>query len=308
MATTTNQAASETRNRAADVGIASSIDASNQLGVAVNTLDRVARIYARQIDLFIEDQRDSLEMLTRTLNPLGTVLNHFERRSEHLGDGLKSLFETLQEGIDRSVNLSRGVWSPIARAANLPVIPDVSRQDVLDRLHADHERLEEVLTRLEAIANKPDPLSPEDKDLLVQGIRYIAEYPDAVHHPLEDRLFEHLLALPLTEQEQRDVRNNAAGHLQMSHATTRLLEDVKALQADSASAGAQLREDLHAFVEIQRRHMAFEENTIFPLAERRLPATALESLGEVDVRADDPLFDLQLERFRGLYDYVSGRV
>ena len=70
---------------------------------------------------------------------------------------------------------------------------------LLDRLNLDHRRLSQVLDVIDAAAKQIETAAHgEALDHLEAALRYVAEYPDEVHHPLEamDSLFDsiHLAA------------------------------------------------------------------------------------------------------------------
>lgn len=296
--------------RLAAAGYAGSREFANQFGLSLIALEQFGRLSAKQLRWFVEDQRESAELLSATLNPFTTALDHMVRRSRHLQSGVEEFAGTLRELAERSASLRGHVFAPLAETAGLANVarfPGVSRAGVLERLHDDHRHLAKVLDALEALADGAAP-PPERLDLLRSALEYVAAYPDAVHHPLEDRLFEHLLGADLSAAEREDVNENAARHGDLIAATNRLRSDLQALRGAGDEAWEGLRSEIRDFVGAQREHMRFEERRVFPLAERKLPARALRELGQDDICRQDPLFDAQIEHFTALYDYVAGRL
>jgi len=176
---------------------------------------------------------------------------------------------------------------------------------LLNRLHQDHGRLARILEALESkAAQARSGVRGATLDTLATLVDYIAEYPDAVHHPLEDRVFAELLRKELTDQERRLVADNAGQHEQLTAATRRLVAAIESLLARSDDAGAALQADVDRYVEIQRQHMRHEEELVFPLALARFSDADWDRLAQDDAEAHDPLFDQRLSRFESLYEYA----
>jgi len=174
---------------------------------------------------------------------------------------------------------------------------------ILNRLHTDHQRIEKVLQTIESFATDTrDPSFDEDIDKLFCLVEYVAEYPDQIHHPFEDEVFALLLQQDLTGQQRTDVDNNITQHAQLKEYTDTLMNNllVPAAKQDKPA----LRQSLSAFVELQREHMGFEENTVFPLAKQKLTEAQWQSLDETYAAGTDPLFDANEERFEAIFNYV----
>ncbi len=296
--------------RLAAAGYAGSREFANQFGLSLAALEQMGRLSARQLRWFVEDQRESFEQLATTLNPFTTAMDHLVRRSRHVQSGIEEFADTLRDFAERSESLRGHLWGPFAEAtgvANVTPFRRPGRRSVLQRLHDDHRHLAVVLDALETLADDGAP-PPARFDLLRAALAYVADYPDAVHHPLEDRLFDHLLAADLSVAERDDVTDNARRHGDLIAATQALRSDLQTLRDPGDEEWEPLRLRLRDFIGAQREHMRFEERRVFPLAERKLSARALREIATEDGRGQDPLFDDRLERFAALYDYVSGRL
>ena len=176
---------------------------------------------------------------------------------------------------------------------------------LLDRLHKDHARLARILDALEATAARcRDGARGALLDKLATLVDYIAEYPDAVHHPLEDRIFAHMNRKQLTEQERRVLEDNVAQHEELAAATRDLVAAIDALLRNTQAAGAELQPKVDGYVELQRQHMRNEEGLVFPLARATFSETDWASLEQDDAQSHDPLFDRRLSRYESLYEYA----
>ncbi len=176
---------------------------------------------------------------------------------------------------------------------------------ILKRLHTDHARTSQVLRVLE---QQMDRFSSSDGapdfGLLRELVEYVVEYPDAIHHPLEDRLFGYLLGKGATPAEERLVLSNLDQHVEIKAGTRKLLTDIRAILNGSVMPADQLRMDVAAYVDLQRAHMLIEEGQLFPLATRLLSADDWARL-ETELGAiQDPMFDQAAARFANLYRYI----
>lgn len=179
---------------------------------------------------------------------------------------------------------------------------------MLDRLHQDHARLAKLASVLRV------HIQEQYKgrhgrggwlDLLACMVDYVHEYPDAVHHPLEDRVFERLISLGLTPAERTVVENNLAEHAKLADATRRMAEDVDMVLAGKAVSDSNLVENATAYLDLQLAHMRREETVLFPLAERLFTDAMWQEVEEAEAAARDPLFDQRLGRYDSLFEFVT---
>lgn len=179
-------------------------------------------------------------------------------------------------------------------------MPKVLRQ--LRKEHADIARLLDVLDRqLAVFATGERP----DYDLVRKVIDYFLDYPDAVHHPKEDLIYRRLAECDKTLAK-------AVGNLESEHealaAKTRALGQVLGeILAEELIDRARVREMTEHFVSAYRRHMRFEEEQIFPAAEKCLSA---EDWAAIDAHANDRadlLFGTRVaEHYRSLRGDIDG--
>lgn len=172
----------------------------------------------------------------------------------------------------------------------------------VSRLKTDHRRMRNVLSALEAkVEELGHTVSDADADHLFCLIDYLAEYPDKIHHPLEDRV---MLQLVQADHEQRERIDMLAGqHVDLKNRTRDLLTDVNAL--DSADALKAFKRDVLSYIELQREHMRFEEEKIFSLAQKILSSASWQHLDEEGATTEDPLFDKLERRYGAIYKYLT---
>lgn len=178
-----------------------------------------------------------------------------------------------------------------------------STPTILRELHRDHVRLGRLLTAVRVWAEGEDREAGEQLDRIDAVIDYVSEYPDAVHHPLEDRVFARLLARPLTAGNRALVERNAAQHEELARLTAEMAAALGAATVGEGSMGA-FAQQAAEFAEAQFAHMQFEEDEIFPLAARTLSASDWKEIEAEERLSHDPLFDQKVSRFASLYEYV----
>jgi hemerythrin-like domain-containing protein len=181
-----------------------------------------------------------------------------------------------------------------------------ANNEVLGRLNEDHSRMVKVLDALEQ-ALDVDEHDDVNWSLVADIISYLQEYPDTVHHPLEDQLFDRVLDKGLTPAERELVHFNLAQHAEIIGATQKLEREINSILRDIVVPFDQLREHFKRYLELQRLHMRNEINHLFPLAERLLAEEDWREVAADAASHVDPMFDLRTEKFTGLYDYITNR-
>ena len=136
--------------------------------------------------------------------------------------------------------------------------------EIIAKLQEDHRHPVQIFDlidrELEAIEHGQEP----NFDLLAHILDYIKYYPDVFHHPLEDFVFDCLgqrtELLPVVDQLQDD-------HLKLAELTKAFRDSVTHLEGgDNSALGDRVITLGRAYVEHQRRHMATEEDIVFPQA------------------------------------------
>ena len=134
---------------------------------------------------------------------------------------------------------------------------------LIERLGKDHARIAGVVREFAAVAESAD--DPAGWQRLSELVEFLDYYADRIHHPLEDRLFDHLVSKGLTPTERHLVFKNLGQHQEIGAMTEALAAQI----AESVKGGTidldSFREAAAGYVSLQRRHMRFEESHLFPL-------------------------------------------
>lgn len=167
----------------------------------------------------------------------------------------------------------------------------------LQLLLEDHKTLSEVIEALELRLHQISKRDPDTLDLLANLIDYIAEYPDRVHHPREDRIIERLIDKGLTPSERIIVELTVAQHAELGAATARMQVDIDALLSKQRDAGVQLDHDARIYLAMQKEHMRREEQQLFPMAVRLFTAADWKEMEAGEPEVPDPLRESRLNRY-----------
>lgn len=156
--------------------------------------------------------------------------------------------------------------------------------ETLKKLYRDHGSFFKLMDLLERELNAMESEGKESARLLLELVNYTRNYSDAIHHPVEDHLYQ--LILTRTEEGRSDMEQ-LLGHHQVIMQMTRELR--QALEAGAPTA--ELVKAGRGFMEHQRSHMKFEEEKAFPLLTANLQAADFEYASGALPADEDPLLD-----------------
>lgn len=171
---------------------------------------------------------------------------------------------------------------------------------IIEILHEEHRNIAKLLSVIERELSVFDRRERPDYEIFQAVIQYFKEYPELCHHPKEDVVYQIL-------KERNPAVAGAVGDVEAEHEVegerlARFAQVVNDVLADQELP----RQTFHAaatdFLEHQRRHMAKEEQLLFPAALETLKA---EDWAKIDSRIEarkDPMFDGETaSRFQNLY-------
>ncbi|WP_022719604.1 hemerythrin domain-containing protein [Rhodopseudomonas sp. B29] len=171
---------------------------------------------------------------------------------------------------------------------------------IIELLNEEHRNIARLLDVLEHELSVFDRRERPDYEIFQAIIEYFREYPEACHHPKEDVVYQIL-------KQRNPAVAGAVGDVEAEHALEgeRLAQFAKVV--DDVLADQELpRQTFHAaaqdFLEHQRRHMAKEEQLLFPAA---LETLTKDDWATIDARiaaSKDPMFDGDTQaKFKTLY-------
>lgn len=173
----------------------------------------------------------------------------------------------------------------------------------LNVIRDEHRAMAAVLDALAHVVRGIDAgrMKP-DHTLLASMVDYIAEMPDKLHHPKEDRIFA--LLRPRTHDLDKYLDVLEAEHRHSVPATSALDRAlVHYLQAGADGFGA-FRDAALSYVSHEFKHMSMEERHVFPEARRLLTAEEWREINADFSRNSDPWAGLD-DRFVKLFRQIT---
>jgi len=167
--------------------------------------------------------------------------------------------------------------------------PIASQQiGLLAQLRQDHLNIAMLLEMIEQELAAFDAGDNPDYEVMFDVMHYLNNYPDDIHHPNEDLLFQRLLdresALRTT------IEKLFAEHERLAKQGYELQLLLEQIVGDAFVERAVLHDKLFAYLNMFKNHIGTEEREVFPGAERVLGTRDWLALNAEFAERADPLF------------------
>ncbi|SDJ95837.1 hemerythrin domain-containing protein [Microbulbifer yueqingensis] len=171
------------------------------------------------------------------------------------------------------------------------------------QLCRDHSNIRQMLDAFEQLLAEMarEERDPSTLDLILEALDYIAIYPEKWHHPVEEMVFDLLLAKGNQGIEPELIARARAEHRRLGQETRRMKELFYAVANDCAVERDYLRGAAKEYLVAQRAHIMLEEHCIFPLMERYLGDVDWELVRDRLSECEDAVFGPAM---RGQYEAV----
>jgi len=170
---------------------------------------------------------------------------------------------------------------------------DTDLRELMTELREDHRNMAVVLDLIDGLVREMEAGKDPDFELFDEIMRYMTVYPDAVHHPKEDIVYEQLRNKRADLTEHLD--HVPDDHNDIAHLGSLLRDEVEAINAGAAVRRDKMIEDTAAYVLRLRNHMQWEEEDLFKRIDRMLDhephKVDISDLGHIK----DPVFELEIE-------------
>ena len=166
-------------------------------------------------------------------------------------------------------------------------------QDIMRELREDHRNMAVVLKLLDGIVEEMEAGQDPDFELFAEIMSYMTVYPDAVHHPKEDVVYEELRARRPDLAE--DLDNVPDDHRDIARLGSLLRDEVEAVNAGAAVRRDTMIRDAAAYVTCLRDHMIWEEEDLFRRIDLMLEAMPYRVDISEYTSIKDPVFELEVE-------------
>ncbi len=175
---------------------------------------------------------------------------------------------------------------------------------ILGALRQDHKNMTRLLNLLERESNRIQAEQDADIERMQDVMHYMTVYPDAVHHPKEDRIYAELKRV--RPELSVGFSRITLDHQSIAEQGLRLRNDIELVQAGAmVKRNTMVRDALH-YANTLRNHMQWEELDLF----RRIEEMIRSGHGHLETDdfpvAADPVFGTRLERrFERLFKTIG---
>ncbi len=174
---------------------------------------------------------------------------------------------------------------------------------IIDKLNNDHINFQKVLSLLSEQVSLLEKCDDSCLELVLDIIKYMKDYPDFTHHPLEDEIFKHYLQHNKTNK--RKFTHLLQEHIDMLTLTQELIEMLEGAIAGQPESREKLCNALREYLAIQTEHINTEETDVFPILRSTFDDAEWQQI-DVKVRhVVDPLFGNELTKaYENLYQRI----
>ncbi|OOZ38945.1 hypothetical protein BOW53_13650 [Solemya pervernicosa gill symbiont] len=174
----------------------------------------------------------------------------------------------------------------------------------LARLYRDHLNSNRLMDILEGQLEVLKFTKPLPAKLMSEIVSYVREYTDKIHHPIEDHLYQVLLAR--TDRGHDEMEELLGQHLIVVDLTRKMLQAVDSADGGDNDSIDRLIEAGRELISHQRNHMNFEDRMAFPLLQEELKDEDFDIAAGALPDDEDPLLDPNIAtRYPELFSYLN---
>lgn len=160
--------------------------------------------------------------------------------------------------------------------------------EILNKLHDDHINFIQLINYLELQLACIQDCKVVDFELILLAMTYMQEYPDDVHHPQENIIFNYYSQKYNTCSD--DIAELMQQHETMPQLTDSILDMLQSIVCETPINRSEFCEILATYIDTQKQHMNLEEAAVYPDINQHMSADDWKSvLTEWEV-TPDPLF------------------
>lgn len=176
---------------------------------------------------------------------------------------------------------------------------------IIEKLHKDHINFIKLLEFLENQQHLLKSCQQADLESVLDAIRYMKEYPDLVHHPLENVVFKYFLENH--DEARHELKALLHEHDELPVLTDRLMEMLESALANVPQKREDLYRYLKEYISTQKEHMNKEESLVYPIINTILNDDDWRNISSELEVVKDPLFgDRVKQSYRALLQKVIG--
>jgi hemerythrin-like domain-containing protein len=173
--------------------------------------------------------------------------------------------------------------------------------DILEKLHQDHIHAAKLLDlydkQLQVLKEGGDPNYIIMRDIM----KYMRSYPDVVHHPLEEIIFE-----KMEDKDKlldKNIEKLCKQHREIDDIGDELYDKLSTIAAGIVTSLEDFKKGSEKYLELMRSHMDLEEGEVFPRIRELFTEVDWEDVDLELTRQHDPMFGAGIEeQYEYLYD------
>lgn len=175
---------------------------------------------------------------------------------------------------------------------------------VLAELRQDHQNMALMLNLLEKEANLIYADGDPDFELLADIMHYMTVYPDAVHHPKEDRLYAELKVV--RPDLSAGFERISVDHRHIAELSVSLRDEISSINSGTFIRRNTVVANALRYVNTLRGHMQWEELDLFRRVEEMIrEGHKLIDAANFSQDLDDPVFGPEVKQnFERLLDNI----
>lgn len=168
-----------------------------------------------------------------------------------------------------------------------------SISDILAELRQDHRNMAALLNILEREADRVYDEATADFELVADIMHYMTVYPDAVHHPKEDRLYAELKAA--RPDLSVGMARVTSEHRTIAEQSLELRSLVERVTSGDMTPRKLVVSGAVRYIDTLRRHMHWEEKDLFRRIDRMVADGHATIAKSQLIQAPDPLFGSEVD-------------
>lgn len=179
--------------------------------------------------------------------------------------------------------------------------------NLIQQLRRDHRNMSKLLILFETEVRKLRQELDPDYFGMASIIDYLTDYPDQIHHPIEDRIYLHYLEH--CGDGSIDAAQLAREHAELSEVTRQIAEQLRMVLVGQLVRRAELCEVARHYIQVSRAHIRHEERNVFPLIEQVLSADQWHAIEHelAGLLARPQTTFARRDRYDGVYFRATGQ-
>lgn len=143
-------------------------------------------------------------------------------------------------------------------------------QTIVESLLDDHVQMRRTFKLFMHELDRFSKGEHPDYDVLAGALDYLRDYLDAVHHPLEDHIAEHLIQHEPSSAVTKSLKQIHQMHEDLEALTIEVSREFSAVRDGTLAVRERLCSLGSSMVDAYQNHLSWEEARFFPLAQRSM--------------------------------------